>query len=69
MKPRDIKIMQSVLEIIKEPIKVTEIYHKAQELFEKGEIESMFDYGGNTPDQSVSASIYTALNKAKSCLF
>ncbi len=59
MKPQDIKIIQSVLEIIKEPIKVTEIYHKAKELFEKGEIENMFDYGGNTPDRSVSASIYT----------
>ncbi|GAA7498276.1 COG2958 family protein [Helicobacter pylori] len=63
MKPRNIRIIQSVLETIKEPIKVTEIYHKAQELFEKGEIESMFDYGGNTPDQSVSAAIYTALDK------
>ncbi len=60
MKPQDIKIMQSVLEIIKDPIKVTEIYDKAKELFEKGEIESMFDYGGKTPDQSVSAAIYTA---------
>ncbi|ADI34941.1 Hypothetical protein HPV225_0874 [Helicobacter pylori v225d] len=69
MKPQDIKIIQSVLEIIKEPIKVTEIYHKAQELFEKGEIESMFDYGGNTPDQSVSASIYTALNKGEDLPF
>ncbi|WRD69046.1 COG2958 family protein [Helicobacter pylori] len=64
MKPQDIEIIQSVLEIIKEPIKVTEVYHKAQELFEKGEIESMFDYGGNTPDQSVSASIYIALKNA-----
>ncbi len=45
MKPQDIGIIQSVLEIIKEPIKVTEIYHKAKELFEKGEIESMFDCG------------------------
>lgn len=63
MKPRDIKIVQSVLEVIKEPIKVTEIYDKAKELFEKGEIENMFDYRGNTPDQSVSAAIYTALNK------
>lgn len=69
MKPRDIKIIQSVLEIIKEPIKVTEIYHKAKELFEKGEIESMFDYGGNTPDQSVSATIYTALNKGEDLPF
>ncbi len=69
MKPRDIGIIQSVLEVIKEPIKVTEIYHKAQELFEKGEIESMFDYGGNTPDQSVSASIYTALNKGEDLPF
>ncbi|GAA7067950.1 COG2958 family protein [Helicobacter pylori] len=64
MKPRDIGIIQSVLEIIKEPIKVTEVYDKAKELFEKGEIESMFDYGGNTPAQSVSASIYTALKNA-----
>ncbi len=69
MKPRDIKIIQSVLEVIKEPIKVTEIYHKAQELFEKGEIESMFDCGGNTPNQSVSASIYTALNKGEELPF
>lgn len=69
MKPRDIKIMQSVLEVIKEPIKVTEVYDKAQELFEKGEIESMFDYGGNTPNQSVSATIYTALNKGEDLPF
>ncbi|GAA8315061.1 COG2958 family protein [Helicobacter pylori] len=69
MKPRDIKIMQSVLEVIKEPIKVTEIYDKAKELFEKGEITNMFDYGGNTPDQSVSASIYTALNKGEELPF
>ncbi len=69
MKPRDIEIIQSVLEVIKEPIKVTEIYHKAQELFEKGEITNMFDYGGNTPDQSVSAAIYTALNKGEDLPF
>ncbi|AYJ08636.1 HrgA protein [Helicobacter pylori] len=69
MKPRDIGIIQSVLEVIKDPIKVTEIYDKAKELFEKGEIESMFDYGGNTPDQSVSASIYTALNKGEDLPF
>ncbi|GAA8998120.1 COG2958 family protein [Helicobacter pylori] len=69
MKPQDIGIIQSVLEVIKEPIKVTEIYDKAKELFEKGEIESMFDYGGNTPDQSVSASIYTALNKGEELPF
>ncbi|GAA9586038.1 hypothetical protein HpHA60_09440 [Helicobacter pylori] len=69
MKPRDIGIVQSVLEIIKEPIKITEIYHKAKELFEKGEIENMFDYGGNTPNQSVSASIYTALSKGEELPF
>ncbi len=69
MKPRDIKIIQSVLEAVKEPIKVTEIYDKAKELFEKGEIENMFDYGGNTPDQSVSAAIYTALNKGEDLPF
>ncbi len=69
MKPRDIGIIQSVLEVIKEPIKVTEVYHKAQELFEKGEIENMFDYGGNTPDQSVNAAIYTALNKGEELPF
>ncbi len=69
MKPQDIQIIQSVLEVIKEPIKVTEIYHKAKELFEKGEITKMFDYGGNTPDQSVSASIYTALNKGEELPF
>lgn len=69
MKPRDIEIVQSVLEAIKEPIKVTEIYNKAKELFEKGEITNMFDYGGNTPDRSVSASIYTALNKGEELPF
>lgn len=68
MKPRDIQIIQSVLEITG-PIKVTEIYDKAKELFEKGEITKMFDYGGNTPDQSVSASIYTALNKGEELPF
>ncbi|TPH85048.1 HrgA protein [Helicobacter pylori] len=69
MKPRDIGIVQSVLEIIKEPIKVTEIYDKAKELFEKGEIENMFDHGGNTPESSVSASIYTALKKGEELPF
>ncbi len=69
MKPQDIKIVQSVLEVIKEPIKVTEIYDKAKELFEKGEIENMFDYGGNTPGSSVSATIYTALNKGEELPF
>ncbi|STP04517.1 HrgA protein [Helicobacter acinonychis] len=60
MKPRDIEIIQSVLEITG-PISPTEVYGKAKELFEKGEITNMFDYGGNTPHQSVSAPIYTAL--------
>ncbi|GAA9600780.1 hypothetical protein UBN86_13200 [Helicobacter pylori] len=45
MKPQDIEIVQSVLEITG-PIKVTEVYDKAKELFEKGEITNMFDYGG-----------------------
>ncbi|GAA8793212.1 COG2958 family protein [Helicobacter pylori] len=69
MKPQDIKIIQSVLEAIKEPIKVTEIYDKAKELFEKGEIENMFDYGGETPHQSVSSYIYTALDKGEELPF
>ncbi|GAA7101721.1 COG2958 family protein [Helicobacter pylori] len=69
MKPRDIEIVQSVLEALKEPIKVTEIYHKAKELFEKGEIENMFDCGGETPHQSVSSYIYTALNKGEELPF
>ncbi|GAA7139328.1 HrgA protein [Helicobacter pylori] len=69
MKPQDIEIVQSVLEAVKEPIKVTEIYDKAKELFEKGEITKMFDCGGNTPHQSVSASIYTALNKGEEVPF
>ncbi len=68
MKPRDIEIVQSVLEITG-PIKVTEIYDKAQELFEKGEIENMFDCGGKTPHQSVSSYIYTALNKGEELPF
>ncbi|GHS24566.1 hypothetical protein VN1154_06700 [Helicobacter pylori] len=69
MKPRDIGIIQSVLEVIKDPIKVTEIYDKAKELFEKGEIESMFDYEGNTPDQTASSYIYTALSKGEELPF
>ncbi|GAA9240325.1 COG2958 family protein [Helicobacter pylori] len=69
MKPQDIKIIQSVLEAIKEPIKVTEIYDKAKELFEKGEIENMFDCWGKTPHQSVSSYIYTALNKGEELPF
>ncbi|GAA8964956.1 COG2958 family protein [Helicobacter pylori] len=68
MKPQDIEIVQSVLEITG-PIKVTEIYDRAKELFEKGEITNMFDYGGNTPHQSVSASIYTALSKGEKLPF
>ncbi len=65
---RDIEIIQSVLEITG-PIKVTEVYDKAKELFEKGEITNMFDYGGNTPHQSVSSYIYTALNKGEELPF
>ncbi len=68
MKPQDIEIVQSVLEITG-PIKVTEVYDKAKELFEKGEITKMFDYGGKTPHQSVSAYIYEALNKGEEVPF
>ncbi|RKU95253.1 HrgA protein [Helicobacter pylori] len=68
MKPQDVEIVQSVLEITG-PIKVTEVYDKAKELFEKGEITNMFDYGGNTPDRSVSAFIYTALSKGEEVPF
>ncbi|MCQ2935567.1 COG2958 family protein [Helicobacter pylori] len=68
MKPQDIEIIQSVLEITG-PIKVTEVYDKAKELFEKGEITKMFDCGGNTPHQSVSSYIYTALNKGEELPF
>ncbi len=68
MKPRDIEIVQSVLEITG-PIKVTLVYDKAQELFEKGEIENMFDCGGKTPHQSVSSYIYTALSKGEELPF
>ncbi|WQW75943.1 COG2958 family protein [Helicobacter pylori] len=68
MKPRDIEIVQSVLEITG-PIKPTEVYDKAKELFEKGEITKMFDCGGNTPHQSVSSLIYTALNKGEELPF
>ncbi|PDW16926.1 HrgA protein [Helicobacter pylori] len=68
MKPRDIGIIQSVLEITG-PISPTEVYDKAKELFEKGEITKMFDYGGKTPHQSVSAFIYTALNKGEEVPF
>ncbi|MFP6209876.1 HrgA protein [Helicobacter pylori] len=68
MKPQDIEIIQSVLEITG-PIKVTLVYDKAKELFEKGEITNMFDYGGETPHQSVSASIYTALSNGEELPF
>ncbi len=68
MKPRDIEIVQSVLEITG-PISPTEVYDKAKELFERGEITKMFDCGGNTPDRSVSASIYTALSKGEELPF
>ncbi|WQX52662.1 COG2958 family protein [Helicobacter pylori] len=68
MKPRDIEIVQSVLEITG-PINPTEVYDKAKELFERGEITNMFDHGGNTPDRSVSAFIYTALNKGEELPF
>ncbi|RKV21495.1 HrgA protein [Helicobacter pylori] len=68
MKPQDVEIVQSVLEITG-PISPTEVYDKAKELFEKGEITNMFDYGGNTPDRSVSAFIYTALNKGEEVPF
>ncbi len=73
MKSQDIEIVQSVLEItgpIKVTlVKVTLVYDKAKELFEKGEITKMFDYGGKTPHQSVSAFIYTALNKGEELPF
>ncbi len=69
MKPRDIEIIQSVLEAIKGPIKVTEIYDKAKELFEKGEIENMFDYRGEMPHERVSDSIYAALSKGEELPF
>ncbi|WP_187841252.1 COG2958 family protein [Helicobacter pylori] len=68
MKPQDVEIVQSVLEITG-PISPTEVYDKAKELFEKGEITKMFDYGGKTPHQSVSAFIYTALNKGEEVPF
>ncbi len=68
MKPQDVEIVQSVLEITG-PISPTEVYDKAKELFEKGEITNMFDYGGKTPHQSVSTPIYTALNKGEELPF
>lgn len=68
MKPQDIEIIQSVLEITG-PISPTEVYDKAKELFERGEITNMFDCGGKTPHQSVSASIYTALSKGEELPF
>ncbi|MFP5994682.1 HrgA protein [Helicobacter pylori] len=68
MKPRDIEIIQSVLEITGS-ISPTEVYDKAKELFEKGEITKMFDCGGKTPHQSVSAPIYKALKKGEELPF
>ncbi|MFP6351043.1 HrgA protein [Helicobacter pylori] len=69
MKPRNIGIIQSVLEIIKEPISPRRIYDKAKELFEKGEIENMFDYRGEMPHERVSDSIYAALSKGEELPF
>ncbi len=68
MKPQDIEIVQSVLEITG-PISPTEVYDKAKELFEKGEITNMFDHGGKTPHQSISSYIYTALKKGEELPF
>lgn len=68
MKPQDIEIVQSVLEITG-PISPTEVYDKAKELFERGEITNMFDCGGKTPHQSVSAPIYTALKNGEELPF
>lgn len=68
MKPQDVEIVQSVLEITG-PISPTEVYDKAKELYNEGKITNMFDYGGNTPHQSVSAFIYTALNKGEELPF
>ncbi len=68
MKPQGIEIVQSVLEITG-PISPTEVYDKAKELFEKGEITNMFDCGGKTPHQSVSSYIYTALSKGEELPF
>ncbi len=69
MKPRNIGIIQSVLEIIKEPISPRRIYDKAKELFEKGEIENMFDYRGEMPHERVSDSIYAALSNGEELPF
>ncbi|MCQ2760371.1 HrgA protein [Helicobacter pylori] len=68
MKPQDIEIVQSVLENTG-PISPTEVYDKAKELFERGEIKNMFDCGGKTPHQSVSAPIYTALKNGEELPF
>ncbi|GAA9268002.1 COG2958 family protein [Helicobacter pylori] len=68
MKPQDIEIVQSVLENTG-PIKPTEVYDKAKELFEKGEIESMFDYRGEMPHERVSDSIYAALSNGEELPF
>ncbi|RVY28754.1 COG2958 family protein [Helicobacter pylori] len=68
MKSQDIEIIQSVLENTG-PISPTEVYDRAKELFEKGEIANMFDCGGKTPHQSISAFIYTALNKGEELPF
>ncbi len=64
MKPRDIEIVQSVLEITG-PIKVTLVYYKAKELFEEKKIEKMFD----TLKHSVQSAIYEALNKGEDLPF
>ncbi|WP_121756866.1 hypothetical protein [Helicobacter felis] len=61
MKQTDIDIVVEVLKIIGEPISPNHIYGRAQELYKQGKIKHMFQWGGKTPEQSCSATIYEAL--------
>ncbi|GAA9982805.1 hypothetical protein VN0969_12560 [Helicobacter pylori] len=49
MKPQDIKIMQSVLEIIKEPIKVTEFMIKPKSFLKKARLKACLIMGATLP--------------------
>ncbi|WP_104637590.1 hypothetical protein [Helicobacter felis] len=61
MKQTDIEIVVEVLKIMGAPVAVMEVYHKAQELHQRGKIKNMFQWGGKTPRSTCESRIYTAL--------
>ncbi|MFC3847760.1 hypothetical protein ACFOPX_04330 [Helicobacter baculiformis] len=61
MKQIDIDIVVEVLKAMGAPIAVMDVYHKAQELYQQGKINNMFQWGGKTPHSTCESRIYTAL--------